>query len=39
VDKSAFVTDKGLEQLTLELFRHDGQLNAILILDPVLLRK
>ncbi|HYO56549.1 MAG TPA: DUF2381 family protein [Archangium sp.] len=38
VDKSAFTTEKGLEQLTLELFRHDGQLNAVLILDPVLVR-
>ena len=38
VDKSAFITEKGLEQLTLELFRHDGQLNAALILDPILVR-
>jgi hypothetical protein len=39
VDKSAFKTEKGLESLTLELFRHDGKLNAVLILDPSLARE
>jgi hypothetical protein len=39
LDKSAFLSAKGSEHLTLELFRHDGQLNAVLVLDPSLARE
>jgi len=39
VDKSAFASENGLTDLVLELFRHDGQLNAVLVLDHRLARE
>jgi hypothetical protein len=39
VDKSAFISKNRPADLVLELFRHDGLLNALLVLDHRLARE
>lgn len=39
VDKSAFVSEEGLVDLTLEIFRHDGLQQAVVLLEHRLLRE
>ncbi len=39
VDKSAFSSENGPVDLALELFRHDGLLNALVVLDHRLARE
>jgi hypothetical protein len=38
-DRSAFVSEKGLETLALQLIRQDGLVQALVMLDPALARK
>jgi hypothetical protein len=38
-DRSAFVSDAGLEALALQIIRHDGLVQAFVMLDPSLVRE